>query len=254
MKKLFLGLIIFLIFLTTDAFPFSIEPARLELVIPAGRQKGKSILIDNTKEDSPAHIKIYAQDITYLPDGTHDFLNPGSTPWSCSRWIKVVPEELDIPAGKAKSVRISVEVPPEAKGGGYAILFFEVGAPSLIKGIGVNLRIGAMVLVTIPGTEIYKAKLSNLSFSKPKDIQASIFNEGNLLIRPEGEVKILDSRGKRIKKVDLNPNGLGILPQTLRKFNVQLDKALPKGKYTLKTEVDFGEEYLLMGELPIELE
>lgn len=254
MKKILFWLFVFLIFSFQDAFSFSIEPARIELVIPAGRQKGKTILIDNSKADTPLHVRIYPQDIADLPDGTHDFLPIGSTDWSCSSWIKVVPEELDIPAGKAKSVRVSVEIPLSVRGGRYSTLFFEAGLPGQSKGIGVNLRIGAMVLVTVPGTENFKARLSNISFTPPRDIEVSIFNEGNVLLRPAGKIKILAAKGKRIKSLDFNPQKLSILPGSLRKFNLQLGEALPKGVYTLRAEIDFGEEYLLVGELPVNLE
>lgn len=250
MKKIFFcSLLITLSLIYSDVFSFSIEPARVELTIPAGRQKGKTIMLDNSKGDTPLHIKIYLQDLNYLSDGTSDFLPPGSTEWSCADWVKVVPAEVDIPAGKIKNVRVSIEVPDGVKGGGYSTLFFEAGMPGPNKGIGINFRMGVMVLVTVQGTEVYQAKLSDFVFNKPEDIEVSIFNQGNVLVRPNGEVKFINSKGKRVKSLDLNPRKLGILPSTVRKFGVKLDSKLPAGKYTLKTEIDFGQDYLLVGEL-----
>jgi hypothetical protein len=83
----------------------------------------------------------------------------------------------------------------------------------------------------------------------------SIFNEGNILIRPKGRIKILDARGKKkLKQIDFNQRELGVLPKTLRKFYVELKEPLASGKYVLKAEIDYGTKYLLVGELPIDIE
>jgi hypothetical protein len=241
------------LFINQEVYAFGIEPARLGLSIPAGRQRGRTVTIDNSNSDSPLHIKIYVQDIIFLPDGTCDFPPAGSTEWSCTNWLKVTPEEIDIPAGKTQDVRVNVFVPADAQGGYYAMVFFESGPAYIEQGLGINFRLGALVEVIIPNTELFKAKLANISFLKPNNIQVGIFNEGNLLIRPKGKIKVLDSQGKKIRQLDFNTQRLGILPKTLRKFYLELDKPLAKGQYRLKAEVDYGTRYLLVGELPIEI-
>lgn len=237
------------------ALAFSIDPSRIELVIAAGRQKGAMITIDNSQSDEPVHIKVYLQDITYLASGDYDFLPPGSTAWSCAKWITVMPEELDIPPGRKENVRLSVALPPEAHGGYYAIAFFE-SSPSYttIDGLGINFRIGALVDITVKNTEERKARLTNLAFNEPQQIEVSIFNEGNLLIRPKGRIRILDAQGKkRVKQLNFNPQAQSILPDTLRKFYVELDEPLANGQYQLRAEIDYGTKYLLIGERSIEV-
>lgn len=255
MKK-FIFIILCLILcpkLNNEAQAFSIEPARIELSMPAGRQRGRMVTIDNSKSDEPLHLKIYVEDIIFLPDGTHDFLAAGSTEWSCAKWVKIIPEEIDIPAGRAQSVRINVSLPEGAKGGYYAIVFFE-SIPTYIEGLGINFRLGGLLEVTVTDTEIRQAKLANLSFIKPTQIAVDIFNEGNVLIRPKGRIKILDSRKRKIKQLDFNAQRLGILPKTLRKFYLDLEEPLGKGDYHLKAEIDFGIKYLLVGELPVRVD
>ena len=51
-----------------EAFGFSVEPARVELSIPAGKRRGKSVTVNNAKSDQSLHIKIYVSDVVYLPD------------------------------------------------------------------------------------------------------------------------------------------------------------------------------------------
>jgi len=236
-----------------EALAFGVEPSRIELSIAGGKQKGATVTISNLRSPEPLHIRIYAQDIMFLPDGTNDYLPVGSTDWSCSRWIKVVPEELDIPAGGTVNVRVSIAVPEEAKGGYYSMLFFETGGFSP-EGLSINFRIGALVDISVLNTEVRQAKIENISFVKPDQFVVDVFNEGNVLVRPGGKIKILDARGKRIKQVSFNSSRVGVLPKTLRKFTVDLEQPLSRGKYTAKAEIDYGTKYLLVGELPIEVE
>lgn len=236
------------------AYAFSIDPARIELSIPAGRQKGAMVTVDNSRSEEPLHIKVYLQDIMYLPSGDYDFPQAASTSWSCANWIKVTPEEIDIPPKKKSDVRISVAVPADAKGGYYAMAFFESSPSHTAEGLGINFRIGALVDITVTNTESKKAELTDITFIKPKKIEVDIFNQGNILIRPRGKIKILDGQGKkRIKQLDFNPQNLSILPNTLRKFYLELDEPLSFGTYRLKAEIDYGTKYLLVGELPFDV-
>lgn len=232
---------------TAWGFNFSIEPSRIELTIPAGKQRGKTVRIDNSKSTQPLHVTLYVQDVVFLPDGTNEFLAPGSTAWSCAQWITVVPEEVDIPPGKSQEVRVSVSAPAEAQGGYYAMVFFESRPSYVEKGLGVNFRIGALTQVTIPRTEVYQAKLVQLAWPDPQHVQIEIFNEGNVLIRPKGRIKLLNAQQQRVAQVDFNPQRLGVLPKTARIFQVPIEEVAP-GTYRLRAEIDYGAPYLLVGE------
>jgi len=240
--------------LIAEAYAFSIEPGRIELAIPAGRQRGKTVTIDNRDSDESLHLKIYATDVIFLPDGTNDFPQAGATAWSCVKWVRVTPDEIDVPAKKTQTVRVNVTVPQGAQGGYYGMLFFESGMPSPTKGLNINFRVGGLVDVSVPGTEQFSAKVAHISLSSPKKIEVGIFNEGNVLVRPKGKVKIMDARGKRIKQIDFNPAGWGVLPRSLRKLYVDLDKPLTSGQYTIRVEINYGTKYLLVGESPVQVQ
>ncbi len=235
-------------------YAFSIDPARIELSISPGRQKGAMVTVDNSQSEEPLHIKVYVRDIMYLPSGDYDFPQAASTSWSCADWIKMVPEEIDILPKRKGSVRISVAVPADAKGGYYAVVFFESSPSYTAEGLGINFRIGALVDITVANTESKKAELTNISFIEPKNIEVDIFNQGNVLLRPRGKIKILDGQGKkRIRQLDFNPQAQSILPNTLRKFYIELDGPLSVGTYRVKAEIDYGTKYLLVGELPFDV-
>ncbi|PIQ84005.1 MAG: hypothetical protein COV75_04375 [Candidatus Omnitrophica bacterium CG11_big_fil_rev_8_21_14_0_20_63_9] len=228
------------------AFSFSVEPSRIELSIPAGKQRGKTVRINN-RSDKPIHIKAYVNDVIFLPDGTNDFPEPGSTAWSAAKWVKVIPSEFDIPAGGVQEARVSVQLPEGASGGYYAMVFFETLPTYTEKGLGVNFRIGALTQITVPKTEVYQAKIANLRVLSASSALVELFNDSNVLIRPSGRIKILDAREKRIAQVEFNPQRLGVLPKSVRQFSVELEP-LPPGTYRLRAEIDYGTRYLLVGE------
>lgn len=236
------------------AFSFSVEPSRIELSVPAGKRRGKTVAVDNSKSDQPVHLKIYIQDVAYLPDGTNDFLPVGATAWSCASWLQMTPTELDIPAGRKSEIRVSALVPEGARGGHYAIVFFETGPSYTEKGIGVNFRIGALVEITVPNTETYQAKLANLTWTPSKHATVSVFNQGNTLVRPKGRLKIVDGQGKVVVQQAFNPNRLGVLPGTTRQFDAPVTASLPPGAYRLRAEIDYESAQLLVGELAITVE
>ncbi len=234
-------------------FGFSVEPSRIELSVPAGRQRGKTIRINNARSDAPVHLKAYVRDVVLLPDGTNDFPPAGSTERSCATWIRLVPEELDIGPEKTGEVRVSAVVPDDATGGYYAMVFFESGPSYTEKGVGVNFRIGALTEVVVPETQRYDARLAGLTVETPERVTVGIFNDGNVLVRPTGKLKIFNARGKRVAQVAFNAQRLGVLPNSLRTFETTLEP-LAKGSYRLKAEIDYGSRYLLVGERPFVIE
>lgn len=229
-----------------EAFSFSVEPSRIEVSVPAGKQRGKSVRVQN-KSEKPVHLKTYVLDVVFLPDGTSDFPEPGSTPWSCATWLRVVPEELDLPPGGMQDVRVSLAAPADSRGGYYAMIFFETGPSYVESGLGINFRIGAFTQATIPNTEVYQAKLADLAVESSAEVRVGLFNEGNVLFRPKGKLKIVDASQKRVRQVDFNPQRVGVLPNTLRIFRTRLEP-LPPGSYRVKAELDYGTKYLLVGE------
>ena len=230
------------------AFGFSVEPTRAELSVPAGKRRGQTLTVRNAKPDEAIHLRIYARDVLYMPEGKIEFPPAGSTEWSCASWIQVAPAELDVPAGSSRDVRISVTAPLDATGGRYAMVFFETGASYATEGIGVNFRVGALIETVIRGTEERQAQLKDLVIASPSEIDVSLFNDGNILIRPTGQIKVFDAGGKKVAQVLFNPTMLGVFPKTLRNITSKLDPPLPPGPYRLRVEVDYGVPTLLVGE------
>ncbi len=268
LKLTLLKVFVFLFFLNLSinafAFQFSIDPSRTELTINPGEKKNSYVTVTNTHESDSVSIRAYVQDLIYLPDGSNDFVKAGSTPWSCAEWIKINPDEFYLLPDQEKVVKFQVKVPPEASGGYYGVIFFEVlskSAQQEASSANVAVRIGSLVLVDIAGTAQYSAKITDLSVvesveedSSGLDISCIVKNSGNILIRPTGTMQILDAAGVEESNLKLNPNEGGILPGTSRKFNISIDEDLEEGKYEVRSLIDYGGVNLLGGRASFELE
>lgn len=248
----------------SHAMKMNIDPARIEIVIKPGEEKAGVVTVLNYDETNPIRVKAYVQDLVYLPDGSNDFLTPGSTPWSFNDWIKIGPTEFDIAPGKQQAVRYMISAPRDVRGGRYGVIFFETAAPpSQIKEVGatVNVRLGTVLLVSVEGTSIVKAKLKELLVKKSekgKGLEASwtVSNDSNILVRPFGTLKIIDEDKKEIATIDVNKEKAGIFPGTNRKFTAQykdVDK-LSKGNYYVQLVLDYAGESLLGGQVQFKIE
>jgi P pilus assembly chaperone PapD len=249
---------------SAHAFKMNVDPPRVELSLKPGKEAGGSITVVNHDEFNPIHVKVYINDLVYLPDGSNDFLPEASTPWTVSDWLKIGPTEFDIPPEGKVKVRYIAEVPKGVTGGRYGVAFFEVSPPLAAlegrTGAAINVRLGTIFLITAGGTEKYIAGLQDVSVGKPDengafDISCTVKNGGNVLIRPNGPVKIIDSSNKEIAELKLNRAKTGVLPGTDRQFSIKYDrKKLPPGEYFVQVVLDYGGEDFLGGQIGFTIE
>ena len=245
------------------ALKVNIDPPRVELTVKPGEEKNGFVTVQNYDETGTVHMKAYVQDLVYLPDGSNDFLPPGSTPWSMGDNIKIGPTEFDIGPGKQEMVRYSISLPPDAKGGRYCVIFFEVTVPPAQfqqVGANVNVRLGSVLLVTVENTDILKAKLKAITVAKPKDakpltISCTVHNEGNILARPSGTATIIDVSKVKVVEIPINKEKGGVLPDTNRVYTAEYkDAPLKKGTYYAQIVLDYGGTTMLGGQTKFEID
>jgi len=241
------------------AFRMNTDSPRVEMSVDPGKGQSGYISIFNYDEEETIRVKAYINDLIYLPDGSNDFLPAGVTPWSVADWLKIAPTEFNIPPKGEAKVRYRTDVPKGVEGGRYGVVFFET-SPSLKElkdktGATINVRIGSIFLITVKGTERYNTELEDLAVGKPDEngvfeISCNIKNNGNVIIRPNGPVKIIDSSKSEIAELKLNEEKSGVLPGTSRQFSVKYDKGkIAPGEYFAQVVLDYGGETLLGGQV-----
>ena len=217
-KILFLCIIIgfCLVFLEATSYGFSlnISPPSFKASVEPGMSTSGTITIKNNSERVPG-ILVYTQDWLYNPDGSKSFHAAGTTSFSCAKWISLFPKKFQLGAGERMGVQYTINMPEDAEGGYYAVIFFESIPPDAVteeKGMMVRFagRLGTIVYLETEGRSSRKGFIESLSITppqsnKPLEMTFSFKNTGNVYIGAEGTLNIIDGEGNVFGKERFGP-------------------------------------------------
>jgi hypothetical protein len=232
---------------------FRLEQSKIKLSIPAGGSKAGEIKIYNQSNEAIG-LKAYLEDWAYTneQDGSKDFFPAGSTQFSCASWIKFYPAQFTLAPYGVSTVNYTVNVPQEATGGHYAVMFFETlpqpieqsaGQEGITSGVGLAIRLGSLIYIEAKDTVKRSVELNNFSVYKDtKDrylfIASEFKNTGNTDITIAGSFHIMDKEGVVYARGEFNA------PYTFAGDTAKLEavwkKPLAAGKYDLVITLDLG--------------
>ncbi|MDD5005939.1 MAG: hypothetical protein PHS93_05500 [Candidatus Omnitrophica bacterium] len=185
------------------AVDFRIDQGRVRVTLPPGWSDGGVITVENRGKE-PIAIRVYSGDWVYSDqDGSKNFMPANTSPRSCANWIKFYPADFTIPKEGKQKVNFVVAVPPDAVGGHYAVLFFEVSSGTTWdekKGVMVHVynRVGSLFHVEPDGTSKKEGRISDFSIKTSKgNIEATaVFqNVGNVEITGRATFDVIDEEG-----------------------------------------------------------
>lgn len=247
-----------------------ISPVRTDLTISPGKSQTVNINVTNVTS-APATLQTIVNDFTANPDESGNpaiILDPTqfASSHSLKRFIGPV-ANITLQPGQAKVVPIVITIPAKAAGGGYfGAIRFAPANTSLDPGQNISLAgsVGSLILVKVPGD--IKEQLTIASFdTRLEDRPSSIFtrtkvvrksgdktraqqmtatvrfqNQGNVQVAPFGKILLKNRSGKVLGSYELNNTNspANVLPDSVRKFSIPLDKVGKFGQY--KVEGNFG--------------
>ncbi|HTL71118.1 MAG TPA: hypothetical protein VL404_07495, partial [Candidatus Eisenbacteria bacterium] len=193
----------------------------------------------------------------YLPGGKGEkqFLPLGTTALSSGKWITFTPqEEVLKPFGRI-TVRYTIKVPEEAKGGYFSVLFLETalgiakdeeGANVLVSG-----RIGALFFIHVKGTVDKKGEIRNVEIkapegNKPLEIATTFANTGNVDVTVGGNFLLMDSEENVAARGTLDP--IYTFPGATETGVTKWVGRLAPGKYQALLTYDLGKGQSLVEE------
>ena len=228
-----------------------IEEGKVVLNLIPGQSIMKEMnLYNNT--DKTVKVKIYWEDFEYLHpfDGSKEFLPAGTSKYSCSRWVKFNPFELEFPPFGKKKVSYIVNPPADLKGGHYGVLFFENANTQTKSKAGINIvsRVGSLFFLESKD-RIVKAKFENYSISE-NIFKSDLTNEGDVIIIPEGVFYILDSDSLVVDRGDIPK--VYLPPNETANYSFGFADNLSFGKYTIVMTVELPEGDVLVREVDFE--
>lgn len=246
--------------LTSSAFSLTLgtDTPKLRATVPPGQTKSGVIQVNNSG-NKQTRVKAYISDWVYKPggDGNKNFLPPASTPLSCAKWINLSPTEFDLYPDETRSVNYTITVPNDAKGGHYAVIFFEsdMGIQE-VKGTQVRVRgrVGSLVYVESEGHVIRKGEVMEVKVAPPQQgnplsIEVSFLNEGNVDMTASGTFHVIDPAGNifaRDKLLDMYT-----LPGDKVTSVTKWSGTLQKGEYDVVLTYDLGNNQTVVKEAKV---
>lgn len=224
---LVLSVILAGVFGTRSAEALTLVPPSLEYSGVKGQTyESKVKLLNNENRTlvlTPSTANFGAKDETGEPDFKFDA--PSA---DLSAWIQIDKAQLTLEPGETKEVPFTIAVPADAEPGGhYAGIFFASGGSASGGGqIGVQSKLGTLVILTVDGAIREQAAISSVKLDgssnlsrPPVNLNVRIKNSGNVHVKPKGKVTILNMFGGEVETITL-PQDKNVLPGQTRLFEV----------------------------------
>ncbi len=230
-----------------------VNPSALEFRLLNG-QAGVSNLsiINNLKEKK--QIKLFVADWLRDTTGRHVYLKPGTISHSCSNWISLDKDFVELEPGQAINIEVKLKVPDSAdnvKIMRWGMVFVEtiaekttqVNPGRVTTTITTNMRIGVHVYQTPPNLD--NAEIKMLSFDPKPNAGDSIYrivcqNTGAVQLQCKSYLEL--SSMEDGKKIRLNNDDFPMFPEQKRYIDYKIPGNVPKGKYNVLAVVDAGED------------
>ena len=206
-----------------------------------------SVIVTNTG-DATGVVKIFAADGTTGATTGTVYLTD-SAPKVTGSWIQLAQTELTLPPNKQSTVPFTVTVPAGAAAGEFvggivAETVAEVSGPKSQQKANVQIKVRNLsivaVQVNLPGPKITKFTISKVVIGGSKGFQqvlVHVTNDGNVLMKPTGSVKITNTSGVAIQTIPFKMDTF--LPHTSIDYPIVLKKGLPPGNYTANVSLAY---------------
>lgn len=192
-------------------------------------------------------------------DGTPKILLDDNepNPYSLKGWITPL-AQMTLEPRQVKDLPVIIKVPADAAPGGYyGVVRFTATAPELQDtGVSLSASLGSLLLVRVNGAAKEGLEIAEFSMndggksktlfeSTPVKFVERLKNTGNIHEQPAGQVTITDMFGNKVATVNVNLPPRNILPNSIRKFEQNLDSAVIGdkmlfGRYTANLLVTYG--------------
>lgn len=234
-----------------------ISPTLVEL----NAAKGKTYNIKLTVTNVTASDLVYttsvddfnAADETGSPHIILDSTLPPAA--SIKTWVNT-DSGFSLTAHKSRVVTAQIIIPNNAEPGGhYGVLRFSGTAPEIKStGVGLSASAGVLLLVRVDGLINEKADLASFYTSAtqsgketsffengPVSFIVRIKNEGNIHVKPVGNIEVTDMFGGVVANLSINKDKSNVLPKSIRRFDeAKVNKDWMIGRYTANLTMGYG--------------
>lgn len=258
--KLFLPFILFIfalflvnpqVFAQSESSSITVYPSIVRLDLSS--DKPEIILNYKNSTKSTVELSFSAQDFTDLEEGWKvkylEDKDVQNFQYGLSSWISFEKNSLVVSPNEIGKIKIFIDGKRLSPGGHYASILAEIKGEKGKGQVGLRGILSSLLFVrTSTGQEIETGSIgaflptqSGISF--PEKFLLRFNNSGNVELIPYGVVEVKDPLGRVIAKGILNEGSLITLPQTLRRYDIDLNilnRFYPPGIYTANLSLHFG--------------
>jgi len=225
-----------------------ISPLIFEITGNPGDVIENFVKVYNSSTDTAVSMKMEVEDIAPTGEIGQVILEaPETETYSLTRWIKCEPEEFDLNPREEKFVKFTIQVPENAEPGGHygsVLAGTKAVAGPGMAGTAIIQRIGALVLLTVPGAMeenliVKDFTAPHYSEYGPIPFEIRFENKGTVHVKPTGYITVTNWLGKKVGDSEIAPRN--VLPGGVRKFEASLpQKWFFAGKYTATLTGSYG--------------
>jgi P pilus assembly chaperone PapD len=223
-----------------------LRPMRLEMEVDPGKSKTSSFVI----EAPPSNSEVRGRLLLSLSDwGLNEetevtYYDPGTRPQSASGWIIFSPSDLTISSGQERLVRVTANVPANAKPGVYtSAIFVQERPPARQPKPGEQLvyfRFRYVVTLYVIVQPVKgKGEITDLKLTRVEEglrLICQLKNTGTRHLRPHISWFLRSGAGDIVAEKNVETTVL--LPSATTKESMMISK-LPPGEYEIEAQVDF---------------
>jgi len=242
-----------------------ISPVRTDTEIAPGSSKTTEVYVENLTTE-PAVLHAIVNDFVASKDesGTPSIIldeNKSAPVRSLKQYVAPI-ADFTLQPSERKMIPVVISIPKGADAGGYfGAVRFAPASNNANKMLTLSASVGSLFLVKVPGELKEEASISSFEIRRndmvmlspvltsKKDLKGVIRvqNNGNVQLQPYGKV-LLKKAGKVVATYEINneqPRG-NVLPDSIRRFEFNLDKLGSFGKYTLEANLGYGSKGQLL--------
>lgn len=223
----------------------SITPIIFDYSLDLGQLKSGKITLTNLT-NQPLEIVSEARNFTAQGEEGDVALTTENIPFSIAQWVNIEPKRVTIPPSSKLPFTFTIRVPQNAEPGGHfgSVVFATVPKKELNQtGALLSQEIGALLFTRTPGDIKEQAKIASFKTEKsfyefgPVNFVARVQNDGNVHVKPTGEIVIKDMFGRTTKLPLVEQN---VLPNAIRKISTKWTEKVLIGKYTATVTMKYG--------------
>jgi hypothetical protein len=193
-------------------------------------------------DDEPLSLRTYASNVMPIVNGGFALASEDVDLEGTTTWLDYAPETFEFESGEGVERTFTVTIPEDADPGQYITgLALETAEPLEVEGTPLFqqiIRKTIAVFIIVPGEEVPAFSIGEpevaVDGAMPR-IVIPVENNGNVLVRPEGELVVRDADGEAVLTA---PIAMGsVYAGFTVPLSVPLTTPLPEGDYTVSAEL-----------------